>query len=195
MPDIARPASPVFAVTVFLSSATRVDKVYYDAATDLGRAIAREKWDLVYGGNHVGCMGALADGAREAGGRVIGVTPQFFIDRDLGDKDCDELVVVQTMRERKLTLEQRANAFIALPGGLGTFEELFEIIVGKQLGQHDKPIVILNVSNFYTPLLDLIRRAAEQHFVREVTWQQISSANTVAEAITLLKPAPTTVVG
>lgn len=193
MTDTARPASPAFAITVFLSSATKVDKIYYAAAEALGRAIAAEKWVLVYGGNNVGCMGALADGARAGGGRVVGITPQFFIDRNLADLKCDELIVTTTMRERKQTLEQRADAFIALPGGLGTFEELFEIIVGKQLGQHDKPIIILNINGFYTPLIDLIKQAAEQHFVREVTWQQIAVADTVDAAIALLKAQRTRV--
>lgn len=187
MTQVQRPVSPSFAVTVFLSSASKVDKVYFNAATELGRAIAAEKWTLVYGGNNIGCMGALANGTRAAGGRVIGVTPQFFIDRNLADTECDELLVTQTMRERKQMLEQRADAFIALPGGLGTFEELFEIIVGKQLGQHAKPIVILNIADYYTPLLDLIHRGVEQHFVREVTWQEIAVATTVPEAIALLK--------
>lgn len=192
MTDTARPASPAFAVTVFLSSATKVDPLYYAAADQLGRAIAAEKWVLVYGGNNVGCMGALADGCRAGGGRVIGITPQFFIDRNLADTKCDELIVTQSMRERKQLLEQRADAFIALPGGLGTFEELFEIIVGRQLGQHDKPIIILNINGYYTPLLDLIDKAVQQHFVRDVTSQQVLVAGTVPEAIEILRAHRTT---
>lgn len=191
MTDAPRPVTPAatnaFAVTVFLSSTTKVDAVYFDAATAMGRAIAAEGWTLVYGGNHIGCMGALADGARAGGGRVVGITPQFFIDRGVADTACDELLVTQNMRDRKHLLEQRADAFVALPGGLGTFEELFEIIVGRQLGLHAKPVVLLNVNEYYTPLLQLIERGVEQRFVREEGRQLLQVATTVEGVIALLK--------
>ncbi|HEX8325016.1 MAG TPA: TIGR00730 family Rossman fold protein [Tepidisphaeraceae bacterium] len=186
-PAVPAPAKPAFAVTVFLSSTTKVDKIYFDAAADLGRAIAAEGWTLVYGGNHIGCMGALADGARAAGGRVVGITPQFFIDRGVADLACDELLVTDHMRDRKHLLEQRADAFVALPGGLGTFEELFEIIVGRQLGLHAKRVVVLNVNDYYTPLLQLIERGIEQRFVRGESRELFDVARSVAEAIALLK--------
>lgn len=187
MTDASRPATPGFAVTVFLSSASRVDKVFFNAATAMGHAIAAERWVLNYGGNNIGCMGALADGARQAGGRVVGITPKYFIEKGLADNACDELLVTDTMRERKFLLEQRADAFVALPGGLGTFEELFEIIVGRQLGMHNKPIVLLNVNEYYTPLLQLIDRGVEQNFVRAEAKRIVEVATTVEEAIALLK--------
>src|SRR5687768_6711291 len=121
------------AVTVYCSSSKSVPAVYFTAAAEMGRAIAGEGWALVYGGNAVGCMGALADAARAAGGRVIGVTPQLLVDHGIADRQCHELIVTATMRERKALLERRADAFIALPGGLGTFEEVFEILVGRTL--------------------------------------------------------------
>src|ERR1700733_524209 len=109
-------------VTVYCSSSREVAQVYLDAAEELGRAIAREGWQLVYGGNDCGCMGALAHAARDAGGKVIGVTPQLLVDNGIADQKCDELIVPPDMRQRKALLESRGDAFIALPGGLGTLE-------------------------------------------------------------------------
>jgi uncharacterized protein (TIGR00730 family) len=153
------------AITVFCSSASNVDRIYLDAADALGRAIADRGWTLVYGGNFVGSMAAVAGGARSEGGRVVGITPQFFIDRGVADHNCDELVVTADMRERKFHLEDRADAFIALPGGLGTMEELFEIIVGRQLKLHVKPIVLMNIAGFYDPLVALIEHGISGNFI------------------------------
>lgn len=174
-------------VTVFLSSAKRVNRFYFDAARQLGQAIARQGWVLIYGGNYVGCMASLADGAREMGGRVIGITPRLFVDENLADTLCDELIVTDSMRQRKQLLEQRADAFIAFPGGLGTLEELFEILVGRQLNYHHKPIVLLNLQNFYTPLLELIHTGIQQHFIREQAWQLIRVADSVEQTIEYLR--------
>jgi uncharacterized protein (TIGR00730 family) len=154
------------AVTVYCSSSASVPKVYFDAATELGRAIAAVPWTLVYGGNSCGLMAAVSDSTRAAGGRVIGVTPQSLVDKGISDNLCDELVVTATMRDRKAILEDRADAFIALPGGLGTLEEVFEIIVGRQLGYHAKPIVLLNIAGFYDPLLAMIDHGIEHHFIK-----------------------------
>jgi uncharacterized protein (TIGR00730 family) len=184
-----RAATTVRAVTVFLSSAKRVDAAYFEAARQLGRAIAAEQWSLVYGGNYIGCMAALADGAREMGGHVVGVTPQLFVDSNVADTLCDELVVTDSMRQRKHLLEQRGDAFIALPGGLGTFEEFFEIVVSRQLGYHHKPIVLLNINDFYTPLLQMMDRGVEEHFIRSEARRIIDVATTVEGAIALLKHA------
>jgi uncharacterized protein (TIGR00730 family) len=153
-------------VTVYCSSSSRVPRIYFDAAAELGRAIARRGWALVYGGNACGCMDALGEGARGAGGRVVGVTPQVLVDKGIADRKCDELIVTAGMRERKALLEARGDAFIALPGGLGTFEEIFEIIVGRQLGYHAKPIVLLNVARYYDPLLAMVDHGIEHQFIR-----------------------------
>ena len=123
-------------VTVYCSSSAQVPQAYFDAAHELGTAIAQQGWTLVYGGNAVGSMGVLADATREAGGRVVGITPQVLVDKGVSDDKCHELIITQNMRERKSLLESRGDAFIALPGGLGTFEEIFEIIVGRQLLHH-----------------------------------------------------------
>lgn len=175
------------AITVYCSSAKSVPPVYFHAAAELGRAIAGEGWTLVYGGNAVGCMGALADGARAAGGRVVGVTPQLLVNHGIADDACHELIVTATMRERKALLEQRGDAFVALPGGLGTFEEVFEILVGRTLGYHQKPIVLLNVAGYYAPLLAMIEHGIEHRFIRPIAREAYVVAGSVEEAIRSLR--------
>jgi hypothetical protein len=178
--------SSIRAVTVYCSSSRHVDRVYFDAATQLGHAIAFNNWKLVYGGNDLGLMGAMADAARDAGGEVIGVTPRLLVDQGAADKKCDELIVTETMRQRKEILEDRGDAFIALPGGLGTLEEIFEIIVGRLLGCHAKPIVLLNIANFYDPLLAMLDHAIEQRFIKPAARQLFFVANSVDEGISHL---------
>jgi uncharacterized protein (TIGR00730 family) len=154
------------AITVYCSSSATVPEVYFQAAAELGCAIASQGWKLVYGGNNVGVMGALADATRKAGGKVIGITPQLLLDKGLGDPDCDELHVTQNIRQRKAMMEELGDAFVALPGGLGTLEEIFEIIVGRLLGYHSKPIILLNVAGYYDPLLSLIEHGIQQKFMK-----------------------------
>lgn len=175
------------AVTVYCSSSKKVAPVYFAAADALGRGIARCGWNLVYGGNCVGCMGTLADAARAAGGKVIGITPQLLVDKGIADEKCDELVVTEGMRQRKALLEQRGDAFVALPGGIGTFEEFFEVFVARHLGYHDKPIVLLNIADYYTPLLEMLRHGLERKFIREGTTDLLFVTDSVEEAITYLK--------
>lgn len=171
------------AVTVYCSSSRHVGEIYFAAARELGTAIARGGWALVYGGNHVGCMGALADAARAAGGKVIGITPQLLVDQGIADDHCDELVVTSGMRDRKALLEARGDALVALPGGLGTLEEVYEIIVGRLLGFHDKPIVLLNVAGFYDPLLAMVESGIQQRFIRAGARDAFVVHSTVTEAI------------
>jgi len=176
-------SAPVRSVTVFCSSSSAVPCVYTETAAELGRALAAQKWTLIYGGNNVGTMGALADGCRAAGGQVVGITPQLFIDKGLHDAACHELVVTECMRTRKAAMEERGDAFITLPGGLGTLEEIFEIIVGKQLGYHRKPIVLLNVDDYFAPLLAMIEHGIEQRFIKGQARDLYFVAATVDEAI------------
>jgi uncharacterized protein (TIGR00730 family) len=174
-------------VTVYCSSSTQVPDVYPREAAELGRAIARQGWTLVYGGNCIGCMGALADGAREAGGKVLGITPQIMVDDGIGDDKCDELIVTPDMRARKALLEQRGDAFIALPGGIGTFEEFFEILVGRFLNTHQKPVVLLNIAGYYDPLVAMIEHGIEHRFIRSRVREAYFLATTVDEAIQHLR--------
>ena len=177
------------AVTVYCSSSRHVDGVYTRASQELGSAIARQNWLLVYGGNCIGCMGALADSARAAGGKVIGITPQLLVDDGIADEKCDELVVTSGMRERKELMEQRGDAFVTLPGGLGTFEEVFEIIVGRMLGYHSKPIVLLNVNGYYAPLLAMIEHGIEQRFIKPKARDAYFVADSVRQTIEYLARA------
>ncbi len=180
----------VRSVTVYCSSSSAIPCIYTEAAAELGGAIASAGWCLVYGGNNVGSMGVLADAARAAGGKVVGVTPQLMVDKGISDPDCDELHVTNCMRERKRQMEQRGDAFITLPGGLGTFEEIFEIIVGKQLGYHNKPVVLLNVANYFDPLLMMIEQGIAQRFIKPAAREIYFVAATVAEAVEHLRGSP-----
>lgn len=175
------------AVTVYCSSSRHVAPEYFEAARELGGEIARAGWQLVYGGNHIGCMGALADAARAAGGEVIGVTPQILLDQGIADDCCEELVVTPGMRERKALLEERGDAFVTLPGGLGTLEEVFEIIVGRVLGSHLKPIVLLNVAGYFDRLLAMIDHGIEQRFIKSRAKDAYFVAGDVGAAIEHLK--------
>lgn len=179
----------IHSVTVYLSSSSDVADAYHDAATNLGRGIAGAGWTLVYGGNNVGLMGELADAARSAGGKVVGITPRMMVDEGIADQACDELVVTDNMRIRKGLLEERGDAFIALPGGLGTFEELFEIIVGRILGYHEKPIVLLNIAGYYDPLLAMIEHGIAQRFIRPKARDAYHVAASVEAAIRYLQEA------
>lgn len=174
-------------VTVYCSSSAQVPQAYFDAAHELGLAIARQGWTLVYGGNAVGSMGVLADAAREAGGKVVGITPRVLVDKGVSDDKCHELIVTADMRERKGLLEARGDAFVALPGGLGTFEEIFEIIVGRQLHFHSKPIVLLDVAGYYGPLLAMIDHGIAQRFIKAESRRLFHVALSVEYAIEQLR--------
>jgi hypothetical protein len=176
-----------FAVTVFCSSSREIDQIYFDVAQALGAAIGCEGWSLVYGGNRIGLMGTLADAVRAARGRVIGVTPQIFIDQKVNDPLVDELIISQGMRDRKEIMAQRGDAFVALPGGLGTFEEIFDIIVNRQLGYHNKPIVLLNAADYYDTLIKLIEQGIEARFIKPAARELFRVTDTVAETIQYLQ--------
>ena len=143
-------------VTVYAASAVGLDDVFHDAARAVGTAIAEGGHTLVYGGNRQGTMRTLAEAARAGGGDVVGITPQLFVDRGLGDDLATELVVTADMVERKALLEDHADGFVVLPGGFGTLEEVFQTVVGRQLGYHDKPIVLVDL-----PLPDRVRGLAD----------------------------------
>jgi uncharacterized protein (TIGR00730 family) len=175
------------AVTVYCSSSNKLAQPFTDAAAELGRALARNGWKLVYGGNDVGNMGTLANACRDAGGKVVGVTPKLFCEKGVVDQRCDELLVTDGMRDRKAIMEERGDAFVALPGGLGTFEEIFEIICGKQLGYHAKAIVLLNIDGYYDPLLAMIDHGLELNFIRPRARTLFFVAATVVEAIEYLR--------
>jgi uncharacterized protein (TIGR00730 family) len=139
--------------------------VFAAAADELGTLIGRAGGRLVYGGGRVGLMGRVADATLAAGGRVLGVIPQALMEREVGHSGLTELVVVQTMHERKQRMAEAADAFVALPGGIGTLEELYEVWSWQQLGYHDKPVALLNVAGYYDALLAFMRTAQARGFV------------------------------
>jgi uncharacterized protein (TIGR00730 family) len=151
-------------VCVYASSSELLDNSYMEAATDLGKALAQRGWGLVYGAGGYGLMGAAARGAREAGGSVIGVIPEKMDVDGVVYEGCTELFVTRTMRERKALMEDKSDAFIALPGGFGTFEEVLEIIALRLLMYHTKPVVILNINGYYDALVRQFDVAVEQKF-------------------------------
>jgi uncharacterized protein (TIGR00730 family) len=170
-------------VAVFCSSSPTIDGKYIDLARDLGIAIGKRSWDLVSGGGHISMMGAVARGVRDGGGRTIGVIPQSLVDIEFADTESDELHVVATMRERKGLMEEKSDAFIALPGGIGTLEELFEIWVGRFLGFHDKPVIVLDPFDLYGPLRDLIDHLEVEGFVKPGQRELLHWCRTIGEAL------------
>ena len=152
-------------VAVYCGSRFGDMAAYAQAARELGRLIARSGGSVVYGGGRVGLMGVVADGALAAGGSVIGVIPQALMDREVGHPGLTELHVVQTMHERKQMMAERADAFVALPGGIGTLEEIYEVWSWQQLGYHDKPVALLNVAGYYDALLEFMRVSHDRGFV------------------------------
>lgn len=176
---------------VYCGSSVGARAQYKQAASTLGRLLAERDIELVYGGGHVGLMGAVADGALSAGGRVIGVIPCALMDRELGHTGVQDLRVVADMHERKMTMATLADAFIALPGGWGTIEELSEMLTWLQLAIHAKPIGVLNVAGYFDPFLAFAERMIEERFVR-VEHRRLYSVESEPEALLerLMQPMP-----
>src|SRR5688572_26219621 len=166
---------------VYCSSSDRLDPKYVEATEYLGRELVAQGWGLVYGGGKTGLMGAVARGTKSAGGRVVGVIPEFMKARELAYDEADELVTVITMRERKLLMETRADAFVALPGGWGTLEEILEILTLRQLDVVKKPCVFLNQDGFYDPLFKLFEHMMAEKFFKPSNMELFRVAATVSE--------------
>jgi uncharacterized protein (TIGR00730 family) len=156
-----------FSLCVYCGS--RTVPAFVDQAVAVGRWLGEHKGQLVYGGGNNGLMGVMADATLEAGGRVVGIIPHALVDREFAKLDCTELHVVDTMHDRKRMMAERADAFLALAGGIGTFEELFEVWTWRQLGYHDKPVGILNANGYYDPLLAFLRSSVQHGFMND--WQ------------------------
>lgn len=151
---------------VFCGSSIGGPRIYAEAARRFGEALARRQWGLVYGGGHIGLMGILADTVLQAGGSVLGVIPRSMVERELAHEHLTELHIVETMHQRKALMAERSSAFAALPGGVGTADELFEIVTWRQLRLHSKPIGLLNVAGFFDPLLAWLDRTVADGFLR-----------------------------
>ncbi|MFT3721191.1 TIGR00730 family Rossman fold protein [Pseudorhodoferax sp.] len=160
---------PAFSICVYCGSRPGAQTVYADTARQVGEWIGRHGGQLVYGGGHNGLMGMVADATLAAGGRVVGVIPKALVEKEWAHRGCTELHVVETMHDRKRMMAERADAFLALPGGIGTFEEFFEAWTWRQLGYHDKPVGLLNVNGLYDGLERFLESVVEQQFINR--WQ------------------------
>ena len=172
---------------VYCSSSDRIDQKYFAAAEALGAEMVVRGWGLVYGGGKTGLMGALARAVKAGGGRVVGVIPEFMKARELAYDEADELVTVVTMRERKLLMEARADAFVALPGGFGTLEEILEILTLRQLDVVKKPCVLLSQDGFYDDLLKLFQRMLEDRFFKPSNMGLFGVATSVPDIFERIK--------
>jgi uncharacterized protein (TIGR00730 family) len=172
-------------IAVFCSSSPTIDSKFIDLAFDLGEGIARSGAELVSGGGHISAMGAISRGARSVGGRTVGIIPQKLVDIEFADHENDELIVVDSMRTRKAKIEDLSDAFITLPGGLGTLEELFEIWVGRYLQFHNKPVIILDPFGVYQPLHALVEHLENEKFVKPGMRDLIHWTTTVEEAVAI----------
>ena len=153
-------------ICVYCASSETIDRTYLDAGESFGEQLARRNHTLIFGAGKFGIMGAVARGLRREGGSAVGIIPRFFDDVDVMFKDC-EIVYTDTMRERKQIMEDRSDGFVIMPGGIGTFEEFFEVLTLKQLGRHKKPIAVYNVNGYYNGLSAMLESAVVQGFMSE----------------------------
>ncbi len=177
-------------ITVYSASSAKVPAPYLEAAEDLGRLMARRGHRLVNGAGRTGLMGAAANACLDEGGEVVGVIPQFMVEQNWHHEGLTRLVVTPDMHRRKETMARLSDACIALPGGVGTLEELLEVITWKQLGLYLKPIIVLNTDGYFDDLLRLLERAARERFMRPQHLQIWRVARTPREAVTLAEETP-----
>ena len=178
-------------VAVYCGSRLGNGDVYEKAARDLGHALANSGMGLVYGGASIGLMGAVADGVIDGGAQAVGVIPTFMLKHEIAHKDLTRLHLTDTMHTRKTVMAEYADAFITLPGGLGTLEEIMEIATWRQLYQHEKPMIILNINGFYDKLIEHLKYTTEQGFMKQQDLDRLVVCNTIAEAIDILQTVVT----
>lgn len=174
---------PAFSLCVYCGSKPGQNPAFKEAALAVGTWIGAHQGQLVYGGGHHGLMGLVADATQAAGGRVVGIIPGSMVEREWARHACDELHVVQTMHERKRMMMERADAFLALPGGIGTFEEFFEAWTWRQLGYHDKPVGLLNVEGYYDRMLDFLDNSVSENFMGDWQMDLVCSGRQVPELL------------
>ena len=174
-------------ICIYGASSNSLDRVYLDGAREFGAALAEANMGLVFGGGASGVMGAAATGALKAGGEVTGIAPAFFnADGVLLDK-CTNLVLTETMRERKQKMEEMSDGFVMLPGGIGTLDEFFEILTLKQLGRHGKPIGVLNINGYFDPMMAMLGLGVKERFMKEETLKLFFVSDSSGEIIDYLQ--------
>ncbi|WP_449399330.1 LOG family protein [Chryseobacterium wanjuense] len=180
-------------ITVFCGSSFGSDPVFEEQATLLGQTLAKQNIQLVYGGSNTGLMKAVADGALNEGGKVTGVLPHFLQSKEIAHKNLTELILVETMHERKTKMNELCDGVIVLPGGYGTLEEFFEMITWAQLGLHKKPIGILNIDGFYDDLIRLTHTMVDKGFLKQINRDMLLISNNIDELLEMMKSykAPT----
>ena len=177
-------------VCVYCASSTKIDEAYFKAAEQLGKLLAEKNICVINGAGCQGLMAAVSNSALEAGGKVTGVIPRFMVEQGWNHTGLTQTIETDTMHERKSLMAEMSDAVITLPGGCGTLEELMEIITWKQLGLYLKPIVVLNVNGYFTPLLNMLEKAIEENFMRPEHQKLWEVANTPEEAVDLLYRIP-----
>ncbi len=181
----------IHSLAVYAASSNLVAPSYIDEAEQLGTILASEHIRLIYGGGHAGLMGTIANAALQHGGEVVGVIPQFMVEQGWVHKGCTQLIVTPDMHTRKNTMADLADAFVALPGGIGTFEELLEILTWKQLGLHTKPVGILNVDGYYDNLMRCFQQMVDGNLMRSVHLESMLCVmSSPQEVLPALRQAP-----
>jgi len=180
-------------ITVFCGSSFGSDDIYKEQATLLGQTLAKQNIQLIYGGANVGLMGAVADGVLNEGGKAIGVLPHFLRSKEIAHKELTELILVESMHERKTKMNDLCDGVNVLPGGYGTLEEFFEMITWAQLGLHKKPIAILNIAGFYDDLIKLVQTMVDKGFLKQINRDMLLISNDIDELLEKMRnyEAPT----
>lgn len=180
-------------ITVFCGSSFGSDEIYKEQATLLGKTLTKENIQLIYGGANVGLMGAVADGVLQENGKAIGVLPHFLQSKEIAHQNLTELILVETMHERKTKMNDLCDGVIVLPGGYGTLEEFFEMITWAQLGLHKKPIAILNIDGFYDDLIKLVQTMVDKGFLKQINQEMLLVSDSIDELLEKMRnyKAPT----
>ena len=178
-------------ICIYGASSNKLAQEYFDAAEALGALMAQQGHTLVFGGGKGGLMGAVARGAHAHGGSIIGVAPRFFDEPGILFEECTEFIYTETMRERKAIMEERSDAFIVLPGGIGTYEEFFEMLTLKQLGRHSKPMAMLNTRKYYDPMAAMLQNTVDEGFMSANCMELFGVCDTPAEVLEYVLRAET----
>lgn len=174
-------------VTVYCAASDNIDNYYLKSAEELGKGLAKHNYTLVYGGGEIGMMGKVSNGVIQSGGKSIGVIPDFMMGLELGNEKVDELIIVPDMHKRQDKMLKLADAVVSLPGGCGTFVELMEAITWKRLGLIIAPIIIVNLKNYFDPIIEMLNKAVDEKFMREEHRKLWEVANTIDEAFEKIK--------
>ena len=174
-------------ISVFCGSSFGTEKIYEQEAYNLGKTLAEQNIELVYGGANVGLMGAVANGVLDNNGKAIGVLPTFLQKVEIGHENLTELILVETMHQRKTKMDELSDGIITLPGGFGPLEEFFEMLTWAQLGLHKKPVAILNTNGFYDELLSLIQKMVDNGFLKQANQEMLILSNNIDDLIDKMK--------